>query len=320
MNDESTDTVAERVPPAPAPATAGLPVRVHLPLLSLITQQSLDEDYLVAAERRAAGAPGPPRGRPQRVAALVIGVFGVLVATAFVQTSQNADVDSEGRTTLITRLEAERDLLARQQEQVAELRLLNADLERELGELSDAEQEALVGNRRLQVRTGFVRVGGEGVLVTITDRPDADPVQLVQDADLRLLVNGLWEAGAEAISVNSQRLTARSAIDTSGQAIEVNTRGISSPYVVEAIGDTRTLSGRLFDTTSGLAFAGNAEAYGFSYSVDNVPDLSLSAGPSQLLTLRSATTEEPVPELEGRPPAAPPTTDAPTTESEEDPP
>lgn len=318
MSDDPTDTDAE---PA-STATAVLPERVHLPLLSLITQQSLDEDYLVAAERRAAGAPRGPRGRPQRVAALVIAAFGVLVATAFVQTSQNADVDSESRNTLISRLEAEGDLLATQQEQVAELRLLNADLELALGELTDAEQEALVSNRRLQIRTGFVRVTGEGVLVTITDRPDADPVQLVQDADLRLLVNGLWEAGAEAISVNSQRLTGRSAIDTSGQAIEVNSRGISGPYVVEAIGDTRTLSARLFDTTSGLAFAGNAEAYGFTYSVDNVPDLSLSAGPSQLLTLRSASTDKNDPELEGRPPAAPPTTSTPTptttTESEED--
>ena len=314
MVDEPADTNAERTDAA----TAVLPERVHLPLLSLITQQSLDEDYLVAAERRAAGAPRAPRGRPQRVAALVIAAFGILVSTAFVQTAQNADVDDESRTTLISRLESEGELLARQQESAAELRLLNADLERSLGELSDAEQSALVTNRRLQIRTGFVRVTGEGVLVTITDRPDADPVQLVQDADLRLLVNGLWEAGAEAISVNSERLTGRSAIDTSGQAIEVNGKGISGPYVVEAIGDTRTLSARLFDTTSGLAFAGNAEAYGFTYSVDNVPDLSLAAGPSQLLILRSASTDQSDPELEGRPPAASPTTSPPTNESEDD--
>ncbi len=53
--------------------------RVRMPLLTLITQQSLDEDYLHAAERRRAGAPRPPEGRQVRTAAVVVLVFGVLV-------------------------------------------------------------------------------------------------------------------------------------------------------------------------------------------------------------------------------------------------
>lgn len=297
-----------------------VPERVHLPLLTLITQQSLDEDYLVAAERRAAGAPRPPRGRPQRVVALVVAAFGILVATAFVQTSRNADVQDAGRATLIDRLETERDRLARQQGQVADLREGNLELEAELGRLSDTEQEVLVTNRRLEVRTGFLRVTGQGVRVTITDRPDADAVQLVQDSDIALLVNGLWEAGAEAISVNGQRLTARTAIRTSGQAIEVNQKGIAGPYVVEAVGDNRTLSARLFDTTSGLSFAGTADRYGFTYDVQNVGQLSLPAGPPLFLILRTASTELTDPGVEGQAPPKPTTTPSPppTTESEEE--
>ncbi len=266
--------------------------QVHPPLLTLITRQSLDEDYLVAAERRAAGAPLPPRGRPRRVAALVVAVFGLLVSVAFVQTSRNADVDDASRATLIDRLDSESALLDRQQAFVAELRARNLDLENDASVLADTEQEALVRNRRLQVRTGFLGVTGEGVRITVTDRPDADPVQQVQDSDLALLVNGLWEAGAEAIAVNGQRLTGRTAIRTSGLAIEVNGTGIAGPYDVVAIGDRRTLSARLFDTTSGLVFAGNAETYGFTYTVDNVASLSLPAGPPGLLTLRSASSTD----------------------------
>lgn len=277
------DTAA-RTPPRTADPT-------HLPLLTLITQQSLDEDYLVAAERRAAGAPRSPRDRTRRWALLVIVVFGLMVSTAFVQNSLNSDIDDAGRATLISRLDTERDLLARQQQRLADLRVANAELGEELGRLADTEQEALVRNRQLQVRTGFLGVSGEGVRVTVTDRPDADPVQLVQDSDLALLVNGLWEAGAEAIAVNGLRLTARSAIRTSGQAIEVNEKGIAGPYVVEAIGDTRTLSAQLFDTTSALVFAGKAEFYGFTYAVDNVGELSLPAGPAVFLNLRSASTD-----------------------------
>jgi uncharacterized protein YlxW (UPF0749 family) len=296
------------------PGPPVLPERVHLPLLTLITQQSLDEDYLVAAERRAAGAPRPPRGRPQRVATLVVAAFGILVSTAFVQTSRNADVEDAGRATLINRLETERDRLAQQQTQVADLRERNLELEEELGRLADSEQEVLVTNRRLEVRTGFLRVSGEGVRVTVVDRPDADAVQLVQDSDLRALVNGLWEAGAEAIAVNGQRLTSRSAIRWSGLAIEVNYKGTASPYVVEAVGDTRTLSARLFDTTSGLRFAGTADRYGFTYDVQNVDQLSLPSGPQQYLVLRSASTVMTGPGVEDQPPPKP----TPTTESEDE--
>ena len=303
-------------PPVPARSeTDLLPERVHLPLLTLITHQSLDEDYLVAAERRAAGAPRPPKGRPHRVAAVVVAVFGVLVSTAFVQTSQNADVDDAGRATLIDRLEAERAVLSRQQERVAALRDGNLALEASLGQLADTEQEALVRNRRLQVRAGFIGVSGEGVRVTVQERPDADEVQQIQDSDLTLLVNGLWEAGAEAISVNGQRLTAMSAIRIGGQAILVNNRGVAAPYVVEAIGDTRTLSARLFDTTSGLAFVGKADFYGFTYDVENVRSMSLPSGPQSYLRLLSASTDVGDVLVENEPPSRPSAT--PTPEEDE---
>jgi uncharacterized protein YlxW (UPF0749 family) len=286
------DTVAQQPgqPGQPGPVLV-LPERVHLPLLTLITQQSLDEDYLVAAERRAAGAPTSPPSRSGRVAAVVVAAFGVLAATAFVQTSQNADVADAGRETLISRLETERDLLALQQQQVAELRETNLTLEDSLARLADTEQEALVRNRRLEVRTGFLRVTGPGVRVTVVDRPDADDVQQVRDSDLRLLVNGLWEAGAEAIAVNGQRLTGRTAIRNAGLAVEVNDRGIAGPYVVEAIGERLTLGARLFDTTTGLTFDALADRYGFTYDVENVDELTLPAGPASLLDLRWATTD-----------------------------
>lgn len=268
----------------------GADARVRTPLLTLITQQSLDEDYLLAAEKRAAGAPLPPRGRPQRTAAVVIAMFGVLVSTAFVQTNRNADVNDASRASLIRRVDTQSERLARQQTRVADLRERNAKLDRAVSKLNDSEQATLVGNRRLQVSTGFIAVTGEGVRVTVTDKADADPNQEVHDSDLRLLVNGLWEAGAEAVSVNNQRVTTLSAVRKSGDAIRVNNVGIAGPYIVEAIGDKRTLSAKLFDTTTGLTFAGTAERYGFTYDVQNIDELRLPSAPLGGLTLRSAST------------------------------
>ncbi len=268
-----------------------VPARVRMPLLTLITQQSLDEDYLLAAEKKAAGAPRNPRGNPHRIAAVVIAAFGVLVATAFVQTSRNADVNDASRTSLIRRIDTERERLADQTSRVADLRERNTALAREIGQTADSEQAALVLTRRLQVRTGFVAVTGEGVRVTVRDGPSGDANEEVHDADLELLVNGLWAAGAEAVAVNGQRITALAAVRKSGDAIRVNGVGIASPYAVEAIGDTRTLSGRLFDTATGLAFAGTADFFGFSYAVENVAELRLPSAPLGGLRLRWASTD-----------------------------
>ncbi len=60
--------------------------------------------------------------------------------------------------------------------------------------------------------------------------------------DLQIIVNGLWQAGAEAISVNGHRLTSRAAIRFAGAAILVDYRPLTRPYVITAIGDPGSLS------------------------------------------------------------------------------
>ncbi|MFB9312192.1 DUF881 domain-containing protein [Nocardioides plantarum] len=277
-----------RTPTPTVTAAAPVPDRVRMPLLTLITQQSLDEDYQHAADRRTAGAPLPPRGRQLRVATVVVMVFGVLAATAFVQTNRNADVDSASRATLIDRIESASDQRALLEKRVAAYRTRVAQLERGVRRLTDQQQALALTERRLQVGTGFIAVRGEGVRVTVTQAPDADDAQEVKDLDLRLLVNGLFEAGAEAVAVNGQRMSSTTAIRTSGVAIAVNFVGVAPPYVVEAIGDTRTLAARFADSTTGQVFASNAASYGFTYDVDNVDDLRLPAAPASRQVLRSA--------------------------------
>ena len=54
--------------------------------------------------------------------------------------------------------------------------------------------------------------------ITVDDAPDGDVTQQVRDSDLAILVDGLWNAGAEAISVNGKRLTNLTAFDNVGPA------------------------------------------------------------------------------------------------------
>lgn len=266
-------------------ASAEARARAATPLLTLITAQSMDEDYAHVARRRATSTGGaPPRGRPRRTTALVVGVFGVLVATAAVQTAEGADEAQSSRTVLVERVVERRDGLTALQDRILELR---ADVEDGEDVLASATNNRLTVQsrlRRLQVRTGFIAVAGEGVRVTLSDAPV--PGELVRDTDLQLLVNGLWEAGAEAISINGQRLTARSAIKNSGTVVNINSVPLRSPYVVNAIGDRRTLQADLLASDSGIGVADLVTRFGFGFEMVNVEELVLPASPPR--TLRHA--------------------------------
>lgn len=262
-----------------------LPEHVTLPLLTLITQQSLDEEYQHVAERRAAGDPTQSRAKPHRVAAVVVAIFGILVATAAVQTSRNAGVDATGRETLISQVNERRDALAGLQDQLAGLRDGNAELDDRLGQVTTSGQAALSRTRRLQAGTGFVAVTGPGVRIVVDDAPNGDETQMVRDEDLAKLVDGLWNAGAEAISINGQRLTVLSSIRNVGPAIHVNSRPLVAPYTVLAIGNTQSLQADLLDTTHGQEFFDLAYQLGFEFDMQNEDALVLPA--ARLRKLRS---------------------------------
>ncbi|HEU5036395.1 MAG TPA: DUF881 domain-containing protein [Nocardioides sp.] len=257
--------------------------RFTTPLLTLITQQSLDEDYQHAAERRAA-QPAEQR-RPHRVAAVVVAVFGVLVTVAAVQTQEGQDVRSASRATLISQIDEGRANLAELQRRIVRLRELNVGLQSGLDTATSEQLAAETREQRLATSTGFEAVTGPGVRITVDDNPNGT---LVRDRDLRPAVNGLWEAGAEAIAINGNRLTARSAIRNSGIAIRVNNRSLSPPYVITAIGNKNTLQADLMQTTSGLLFRSIVDQLGFPWTMDNVDQLTLPAAPQRVARLRSA--------------------------------
>jgi len=265
------------------PRMGPLPEHVTTPLLTLITEHSLDDDYRVAGERRAAAGGGAPRGKPAWLAASVIAVFAILVARAAVQTSRNAATADAGRATLIARVQDERAAVEDQQAAIVDLQRANIELEDNRDEVIAQQREANARLRRLQVATGYVAVTGPGVRIVVDDAPGGDVTQMVRDEDLALLVDGLWGAGAEAISINGQRLTALSAIRNVGPAVHVNSRPVNPPYTVQAIGDTLTLQADLLDTTHGQQFFDLADDLGFVYSMQNENSLTLPAAPGPRL-------------------------------------
>ncbi len=270
-----------------------LPEHVTTPLLSRITQGALDSDYAELARRRADGTAGPEPPRNRLVAAAAIAVVGVLLSVAIVQNTRNEAVENAGRATLISRIEQERSVLEDRQAEIADLTRENRQLGDALVGLGSAATRADAAVVRLGAISGYARVSGEGVRIVVDDNPIGDDVQLVADSDLAKLADGLWEAGAEAIAINDQRLTPLGAIRNSGKAIHVNTVPLSPPYVVRAIGDMRTLQAELLETTHGAEFFSLADQLGFVYSVDNVSELDLPAARQRRLSfVRTGTADQ----------------------------
>ena len=123
-------------------------------------------------------------------------------------------------------------------------------------------------------------------------RTDADKDEgKVFSKDLQIVVNGLWEAGAEAISVNGQRLTSRSAIRFAGEAILVNYRPLARPYRISVIGDPDDLQAEFAANDGGAYARALQDNYGIRVSIDAAKSLSLPAATS--LTVREAAVPRP---------------------------
>jgi uncharacterized protein YlxW (UPF0749 family) len=276
--------------------------RARMPLLTLITQESLDEDYQHVARTRATAGVSSDDGTRRRsrwVATAVVAAFGMLVAVAAVQTSNSSGITSANRESLLSQIEGRRAESAARQGDLVRLRARNIGLQDDLDAVSAEERAAANRARRLAAQSGYGPVTGPGVVITVDDAPTGEAVQ---DEDLALLVNGLWAAGAEAISINGKRLTALSALRNAGAAINLNGSPMSPPYVVSAIGDSRTLPANLLDTTTGLEFTNLAGALGFPVTRQNADHLELPAGPQRQLQLGSVDTEDDKPPPGKEPP------------------
>ena len=124
---------------------------------------------------------------------------------------------------------------------------------------------------------------GPGVRITVDNRPGDEVDRQVLDEDLATLVDGLFEAGAEAVAINDQRINALGGIRNTNRAVHVNGRPVNAPYTVSAIGDPRTLQARLVDTYQGQQWFGRVNNFGFVYEAENVDDIRLPAAPERVL-------------------------------------
>lgn len=155
------------------------------------------------------------------------------------------------RTTRVDDLAATNTTLLKENqnlsEEIVDLRQKLANVGSESQLTADLQDEL----RKTNMAAGLTSVTGPGIIVTLNDNPQAlqpgdDPnAYLVHDSDILSIVNEIKASGAEAISVNDQRIVAMSEIRCAGTTILVNWNKIGPPFVIKATGNQQLLESGL---------------------------------------------------------------------------
>lgn len=276
-------------------------------LLDDLWTTSLDPAYLEAAGRRAALVPDAPaqpgeHGR-RRLArsvrsAVTFLVVGVFLAVGIAQVHRQVRGDAQARSALLAQVRARDTADAALTERLSSLRA--AVTGERAATLATTGAGTVLSHRldQLQLATAAVAVTGPGVVVRLSDAaatpgpvdssaapgPPAPtpaatvpPGGRVTDRNLQQLVNALWAAGAEAISINGERLGPQSAIRTAGEAVLVDFRPVSSPYEVAAVGNRDSLQTGLADSAAAAGLRTLGDVAGITFSVRGDDRLQLAA-------------------------------------------
>ncbi|MGQ2912308.1 DUF881 domain-containing protein [Aeromicrobium sp.] len=251
-------------------------------LLEQVAENALDDDYYVVR----AGEPYGDRSAMTPAVGVVVAVLAALLTITAVQTQNDRPGSDLERRTLAADVADRRDVLAARQGAAEALRDQVAALQGGAGPETStdvASDTVLAGGRALR---------GTALVVTMAGSPDGERAGRLTVQDLLTVVNGLWYAGAEAISVGGQRLTSESAISSIDGNLTVNFSRIEVPVRIVALGDGASLRSRLESNPAGRYLAGRADSAGISVGMAPSDDEEVPSAPEEQTGLRRA---EPLP-------------------------
>lgn len=122
------------------------------------------------------------------------------------------------------------------------------EFEKAIDESGSATDVLLKEINNARMLAGLDDVQGPGIRIILADNEDDELVgsnfedDIIHDLDVLIILNDLRKAGAEAISINGQRVISSSEIKCGGPIIRINGRSSANPFVITAIGDPKLLS------------------------------------------------------------------------------
>ncbi len=253
------------------------------------------------ARPRLPSLPHPRRWRPSRWGVLVpvVLVGAGLLATTSAQTARGTDLRSVGRTDTADVIREQQHRADVQEDQLRSLRQRVAAQTAEQAPSGSALQRLTDQQQGLGVAAGTAAVTGPAVTVRLDDAPHDGSIpdgfsaddMVVHQQDVQGVVNALWAAGAEAMTLMDQRVISTSAVRCVGNVLILQGRVYSPPYVITAMGDPTRLQRALQDSAQLAIYRQYVDAVGLGYDVstqsalampayDGVPELRYARVPS----------------------------------------
>lgn len=254
-------------------------------LLTSMLERPLDAGYQEAADRRVAAGLPPATSTRTTIVIIMMVITGFLFAVGAQALRPRPTALASVKAELVSRIES---LQTEGQEQESRV----ASLSKEVDELESLalRQAGAAGLTEaiedLEVQAGVVAMTGPGLMVVVDDAPSAKrdasagsrpssgfESERVTSSDLQIVVNGLWGVGAEAIAINGHRLTSTAAIRFAGQAIIVDFRPITPPYVITVLGDAARMQQLFEPSFAGVYLAQLGDQFGITHEITARDDL-----------------------------------------------
>ncbi len=221
--------------------------------------------------------------RPRRTSLLTLVVLVAVLAVGARSEPEVTTARTGRRVELVELIRAEQARTAQLEARVADLAAEVAAHEQRTAEGVQRVKGVQRRISRLSAPAGMTGVRGPGLTATLTDSsletsPSGDLNDLViHEQDLQAVINSLWSGGAEAMSVNGQRVLATTAIRCVGNTLLLHGGVYSPPYVVRAVGDPVALSDALDRDPVVERFRAAVTAFDLGFAVMPGDELALPA-------------------------------------------
>ncbi|WP_235997137.1 DUF881 domain-containing protein [Aestuariimicrobium ganziense] len=238
-------------------------------------------ERMVRALRHARAAMGrSPRTTWSRMATMGVIALAALMATVGAMAARGGDLRA-GRNADLT------DLVIVEVEQnrrlTGELAALRAEVEG-LSKLDLADPALAAQLETISIQSGTTPVKGPAVKVVLTDAPlevkppgVSDDLLVVHQQDIQMVVNLLWASGAEAMTIQGQRVVSSTGVKCVGNTVVLHGVPYAPPYEIVAIGDVAVLNAALDSSPAVAIYKQYVEAYKLGWKQSTLTEVTMPA-------------------------------------------
>lgn len=228
------------------------------------------------AQRRRDRNRGP---LARTLTALICAVAGLMIAISAIH-AQGTDLRPARNTDLVSLIQAQS---RRNTDLARHLTTLRKDVDG-LAAQADEQSDMAPEMGRETERVGLTPVSGPGITVTLDDAPPSvaangiEPdLLVVHQQDIQAVVNALWIGGAEAMTIQKQRVISTTAVKCVGNTVVLHGIPYSPPYQISAIGDPKRLQEALAASEPIRIYKQYVKAYGLGFDETSESTLTFGA-------------------------------------------